>query len=976
MKLILLTIGMMLMALNMKGQEGFIINHLNTDLSQIPENWIDSAKQKLKIKYFRRSHGSHIDVGGMAALRRFSTEYSNLYNYSKSPADGSLLFDYQWYSLDFENEVWDSITRVYLDAPENAEINVIMWAWSSYLYLVDVDKYLQDMEVLISEYGPEGTKIRNGDRSTPVIFIFQTACGQRSIDRNEPVYINNQKIREHCLNYNRILYDFNDLECYDPDGNYYGDGMLDGSYTDIRLLNDDLAYYSDSTDVSVWDGGGNWGIEWMGRNSESELALLAADDICTVCEHSDQRESDDQDNSRLHCVLKGRAAWWLWAKLAGWHDDSLYVHLDNTLCEDNLNTSPITFTLVGESFADELIEISNIQLNNAPTGLSIESINYVNEKNIEIILEFDGTDFDEDYSDFSFTINASELLGENNLTSNKLIIKAIDENYIYWTGEEDNDWNNVSNWKPSVLPLSTDSVYIRKELINYPQDNSGYDIDIAKMIVEEGAYIVIPTETNLRIRSNLTLKSSSLGDGNLVDNGNLSVDGYTVVERYLKGKQFHYVSSPLTECSHTIYSELPQGGDNPNFYAFDEEDNSDDWLYSWSNSIAVSGNLVPGRGYANYLVQDNVSKLTGGALNTGDINIDVSNSDYGIESDGWNLVGNPYPSGIEADKFIDANSSVINGTLYFWDDDNSDGEDYDTDDYACWNLAGAIGTGGGATSGDGFNVPNGIIASGQAFFVNKPEQGTDALVFKNDMRTFGSTSFFKKNDQNSSIRFSLTSDSLKLYNEILLAFVNGGTDDFDNLYDAVKLKGNKSIAFFSLLNKQELAIQSFGQANSYNIFEKIISIGFTVSKSSNYTISFIQKENIPKNTKIYLEDVKLNKIVDLNKANYYRFFSDSGIFNDRIKIFVNKKPKKGAINNEYTESSIKIYTHSNFLYLNLDTEDLGGEIRIIDISGYEIDHFEINQTNYIIPVNKITGPIIVNLKSKVHNISKSVIINN
>jgi len=56
----------------------------------------------------------------------------------------------------------------------------------------------------------------------------------------------------------------------------------------------------------------------------------------------------------------------------------------------------------------------------------------------------------------------------------------------------------------------------------------------------------------------------------------------------------------------------------------------------------------------------------------------------------------------------------------------------------------------------------------------------------------------------------------------LLAFVNGASDEFDNLYDAIKLKGNKSIAFYSLLNKQELAIQSFTQATGRSIPRKII----------------------------------------------------------------------------------------------------------------------------------------------------------
>ncbi len=309
---------------NVKAQQGFVIDHRHTDIHQIPDNWIDSAKQKLKIRYFRRSHGSQVDVGGMAALRRYSAAYNQLYAYNKTGVDGELFLSTQssaeWNSLDFENDTWVQITKDYLDDPANANINVVMWAWSSKFYLCSAQQYVDDMESLIGIYGPNGSKIQNGERSVPVTFIFQTACGQASSERNQKVYEGNQIIRQHCFDNNRILFDFNDIECYDPDGNYYGDGKPDGSYTNERMLADDISYISDSTNVSVHSGRGNWGIEWMNRNPDVELTKLAADNICTVCEHSDQRESPDEDNSRLHCVLKGRAAWWMWAVLAGWDE--------------------------------------------------------------------------------------------------------------------------------------------------------------------------------------------------------------------------------------------------------------------------------------------------------------------------------------------------------------------------------------------------------------------------------------------------------------------------------------------------------------------------------------------------------------------------------------------------------------------------------------------------------------------------------
>ena len=290
-------------------QNGFVVDHRHTDLSQIPDEYITAAKQNLKIRYFRRSHGSQLDVGGMTALALYTGGTSSKYIFSKTGASGSLFLSTQgsteWNSLDFENATWVSITRNYLDDAANAAINVVMWAWSSNFYQCSATQYVNDMEMLISEYGPGGSK----NRAVPVTFIFQTACGQKSGERNQLVFNGNKVIRDHCNTHGRILFDFNDLECYNPDGQYFGDADESGNYTSARLLADDLSYKSGSSR-------GNWGIEWVSANSSTDFAKMSGPTYCAVCEHSDGK--DNSMDARINCVLKGHAAWWMWAVLAGW----------------------------------------------------------------------------------------------------------------------------------------------------------------------------------------------------------------------------------------------------------------------------------------------------------------------------------------------------------------------------------------------------------------------------------------------------------------------------------------------------------------------------------------------------------------------------------------------------------------------------------------------------------------------------------
>jgi hypothetical protein len=94
------------------------------------------------------------------------------------------------------------------------------------------------------------------------------------------------------------------------------------------------------------------------------------------------------------------------------------------LTEENLDSGSLSVTLSGTTFADATLDASNFKLNNAPSGVTVESVEYTSENTCTVNLAYDGTDFDSNVTDFSLTIAGTELACSSALTSGTLTIEA------------------------------------------------------------------------------------------------------------------------------------------------------------------------------------------------------------------------------------------------------------------------------------------------------------------------------------------------------------------------------------------------------------------------------------------------------------------------------------------------------------------------------------------------------------------------
>jgi hypothetical protein len=262
--------------------EPIIIDHTCTDIWTIPTNWVNQARQKLHIAYGHTSHGYQITYG-MSALKDFMNaqgypedlfswrgDHGNWLDLSDTPFTGAD-------DLGVPNwTAWEAATRTYLK--KHPACNVIMWAWCgevSWATEANINTYLGLMDGLRRDY-------------TNVTFVHMTGHLDGT-GTNGNLNLRNHQIRNHCLTNGEVLYDFADIESYDPDG-----------FTNFMALlaNDNCDY--DSNGDGVLDG--NWAINWQNTHTQGE----------------DWFQCSTPHSQPLNGNQKAYAAWWLWARLAGW----------------------------------------------------------------------------------------------------------------------------------------------------------------------------------------------------------------------------------------------------------------------------------------------------------------------------------------------------------------------------------------------------------------------------------------------------------------------------------------------------------------------------------------------------------------------------------------------------------------------------------------------------------------------------------
>ncbi|WP_298346118.1 LamG-like jellyroll fold domain-containing protein [uncultured Algibacter sp.] len=684
---------------------------------------------------------------------------------------------------------------------------------------------------------------------------------------------------------------------------------------------------------------------------------------------------------------------------------------------------------------------SNTAFDSSSNGIDGIPINMNSSQRITAPLPYE-TDGDSDWDTTTTWLNGDDIYLPNSIGLDG--ITPIDWNIVEIT-------NNISSGNRDITLNSlvtiagTLTVANPNEFLN--ETNSGHSLTISKYLELDGIIDLVG-------ESQLIQTEGSILDAN--SGGFIERDQQGTANGY----NYNYWSSSVgpiggdvdvrgngvaaTNMNHTISGQINDGtlsafyqdllfSDSPNgsggipppgfartistYWLYKFYGTADD--YSAWEKIDESTSILPGEGFTMkgtsgavpITLQQNY--VFTGLPNNGDVAIELDNSSGDVER----LIGNPYPSAIDATEFIldhmsisdggnNVTGTVFNGALYFWDhfgEENSHFLAEYVGGYATRNLIGgaaaiANDTRINATGSSGTKIPGAYIGVNQGFFVSTLIDGFDNnngdpiatvdggdIVFKNSQRVFaredGATSqFFKssssKKEKASKVKYNTPRITLKYtspmgyHRQIVLGTDSKASENFDIGYDSFMVDVNKEDMYW-ILNQNRLVIQGVDEFNEAQEFP----LGIKVNEAGIVKIQIELLENLDEHLSIYIKDTLTNETYNINN-NSFDLFLDKGVYNDRFSVVFQRNTRL-SIDNDEILSNVLVYYDLELSELKI-LNKYGiyiSKVNLYNLLGQNVMGFEVDSSkNESIPFILSAGTYIVKLNTEKGQVNKKIII--
>lgn len=536
---------------------------------------------------------------------------------------------------------------------------------------------------------------------------------------------------------------------------------------------------------------------------------------------------------------------------------------------------------------------------------------------------------------------AKDYIGNNRI--GPVDIGAYEHQYCRWVGGTSSEWNTTSNWAESIVPSEAPYVVIGSATNNPLISTS--DVTVQQLITETGGELTIGpgrllTATSLTndgttvfnpgakgtipsITNNGTfrLKSDATGIASLI------VDSYSgndaEVELYLTGggDNWHYISSPFNYLSVSPFSaitldlarwveSLASADLSVGWVAYDG------YVYQVDKNPPYTGTpfseLEKGRGYNHFFSSAHTYTLTG-QLNTSDVFASIPCTDpYDFSGRyGFNLLGNPFSSGLDWDIITSSPSFPLQTSKVLH---------YESGGNHVYYINGT-----GSEEG-----VNGIIPPMQGFFTKTYATGNSITLLKSARTHNDIPSRYKGTASIPYLRLRLISAGLTDNTVVRFDIEAKSGTDYD--FDAVKifLPENKPY-IYSVSGGTRFAINGLPfpeESAEIPLTLKIVTAGtHTISAS---TIQNLEDYNIS------LRDNLTGITTNLKSSLAYTFSAGSGVYSSRFVLTVSKITTPVPKIPEEKKDPIKIYQdyeHLNIVALSPLWNGKQGSVKVFDLSG-------------------------------------------
>jgi len=420
--------------------------------------------------------------------------------------------------------------------------------------------------------------------------------------------------------------------------------------------------------------------------------------------------------------------------------------------------------------------------------------------------------------------------------------------------------------------------------------------------------------------NNLT---QNLYTGAIAGTGSGSTTGNINFTKTIWGDRYHYISSPITGRTALDWNDdvTIKFGANSNLFSYNEASLDTNKKVGWTAVTSTGSSLADVKGYALFFprwVYTTTLDIVGPYIHNASFtsptltNTPSTTPVAKPSSDGWHLVGNPYPSTIDWDASTGWTKPALLGNAIYMYDNRLKRYAY---------YAAGVNVNGGSR----------YIGSMQGFFVKMAAGGSGTLGLNNDVRVTSILHDVWRTVENNLLRISINSEGYS--DETVICFREEASETFDNEWDAYKLANEDSIPSLSSVSAQEeYAINSL----STSLVNKTIPLQLDVAFNGTYTLSSTTS-GFENEESFYLEDRALEIIQNLSDDPTYTVTLPKGSYPGRFFIHYAKENIVMNTNTAAKNSGITIGAAQHSIFLLFAENNTGSaNVAVFDALGKEV----------------------------------------